>query len=127
MGSLMLLIADHYTFSLSTSEILAAAGLAITVLGAMWVLNGWLIDRRVDVKLEETVQQAVKRHVEIVDTKMDTMLINQRETSEALGRVHDLEVTINNGLTAKVSEIDRKVDQIIAHQLGWEVEGGGTH
>lgn len=116
---LMLPIADHYTFSLSTSEILTAAGLAITVLGAMWVLNGWLIDRRVDVKLEETVQDAVKRHVEIVDTKMDTMLINQRETSAALGRVHDLEVTINNGLSAKVSEIDRKLDQVIEHQLGW--------
>ena len=112
------MLANHYTFQVSTAELLSAAAIVITVLGAMWILFRWMITTTVETRLEETVSEQVNRHVQIVDAKMDAMLLNQRETSAAIGKVHDLEVTIKNGLNARVAEIDRKVDLLMAAALG---------
>lgn len=109
-----MILANEFTLTFSTAEVLTAAGLAFVALGALMATGRLHINRRVDLKLEESVADAVKRHVEIVDLKMDTMLINQRETSEALGKVHDLEVTINNGLIARVGRIESKLDDVLA-------------
>lgn len=111
------MLADHYTFTVSTAELLTAVSLAFIALTGLMATGRSHINRRVDLKLEETVTDAVNRRMQIIDTKLDGISLNVRETSEAVGKVHDLEVTINNGLSAKVAEIDRKVDLLTTHFL----------
>lgn len=113
------MLAETFTFSWTTSEMLTAIGLAFVALAGLMATGRVHINRRVDLKLEETVTDAVNRRMQIIDTKLDTISLNVRETNAAVGKVHDLEVTINNGLTAKVERIDSKVDELIDLHL-WD-------
>ncbi len=59
----------------------------------------------------------VKTKQAVMDEKLDTLQLNTTETSAAVGRVHDLEVTINNGLVDKVKHIQKQVDRLVKEQL----------
>lgn len=115
----MVHLANTYTYELTTMELIMAAALAVTILGGLMATGRAHINRRVDLKLEESVTDAVNRRMQIIDTKLDTISLNVRETSEAVGRVHDLEVIIKNGLSTKVARIEAKVDAI-TDQFLWD-------
>ncbi len=71
------------------------------------------VDKTVDGRVDVAVGQASL----VVTAKLDAIRINQRETSAAIGRIHDLEVTINNGLIKQVDRIEKQVDLLVEHQL----------
>lgn len=115
------LAAETYVYELTTTELIMAASLAVVILGGLMASARAHINRRVDLKLEESVQSAVARKYEIIETKLDTVLLNVRETSAAVGKVHELEVIIQNGLSTKVAAIEQTVDEIRGH-LMWNGE-----
>lgn len=93
------------------------------------------INRRVDVKLEEKVSEAVKETVgkcmaPIVE-KIDGIRINQYENAEsqakALQRIEGLEVTINNGLTHATQKTSADVDDLKATVAAVQMQVSEMH
>jgi hypothetical protein len=73
-------------------------------------------------EVSSEVEAAMAHVVELLSLKLDTIRINQEENSAALGRVHELEVTIKNGLSAQVKEIKHQVNQLVNFHMGTDHE-----
>ena len=106
--------------SLTVAEFGILVAASTTLLTVVIRLGRAHINRRVEVSVDGRVDVAVGQAMAVISSKLDTISLNQRENSAALGRVHDLEVTIKNGLQAEVERIGTQVDQLVAHQLGWD-------
>lgn len=112
-------LASLYTVEFSTMEAIMLATLGTAILGGFMATGRAHINRRVDLKLEDAVDDAVTTAMAPLDVKLDAILINVAETSAAVGRVHDLEVIIKNGLSTKVASIETDVRDIRDHLIDW--------
>ncbi len=92
-------------------------GIGATLTGGVRVANRRHIKNMVDEKVDGRIDVAVGQAMLVVSAKLDAIRINQRETSEAIGRIHELEVIVNNGLTKQVDRIEKQVDRLVEHQL----------
>ena len=91
------------------------SALVAAVLGISRPWLNSLVESKVDGRVDVAVGQAVA----LIGAKLDGIRLNQEENSAALGRVHDLEVTIKNGLQAEVDRIGRQVDGLVKHHAYW--------
>lgn len=109
--------------TITPAELLAFVTIVAITVGVVARLGRAHINRRIDVDLEAAVDEAVDAAVadqwELVVAKLDGIRLNQKENSAALGRVHDLEVTIKNGLQDEVKRIGVQVDAIVAAHV-WD-------
>ena len=68
-----------------------------------------------------SILYTVKKMLEVLESKIDGIRLNQQENTDAtlraVQRVNDLEVTINNGLTHRAEETRRDVDIIKEGQV----------
>lgn len=112
-----------------TGIVIAAIALAVTILGGLMATGRAHINRRVDVKLEAAVTGCVAEHMKVIDLKLDTIALNVLETSVAVGKVHQLEILIRNGLDAKVTRMEDDLAELRRHLMwdGKERRNGDTN
>lgn len=86
---------------------IAAATFAIALAGIAWRLL--------------RSQAAIVVKIDQVEANTHAIAINQRETSEAVGRISVLEKALRNGLTERLDRIEANQDAHLQHHIN-----GGT-
>ena len=100
--------------------VLATLSILAIVLGFTVRLGRSHIANRVDQTVNGRVDVAVGQAMTVLNAKLDAIQINTKENSAALGRIHDLEIVINNGIHADVKDLKSELAEIKHHLLGWE-------
>ena len=100
---------------------------AIALVGGIIIVTAKThINRRVDVKLEDKTKDTVEECLKPIEVKIDGLVEGQRKatdvSADAIGRISNLETTINNGLTHATAETRTKVGEmevLLAEMHGW--------
>ena len=107
--------------------VLAAVAIVGAVGGVVVGLQRRNIRSEVYREVHTETPQVVAFALREVNAKLDGIRINQAELSAEVGRVRVLESKIDNGLTAKVKDIDGKVDRIKQRQITLVGQVGEIH
>jgi enoyl reductase-like protein len=106
--------------------VLAVLSILTILLGATIKLARMHIDTRISKTLEFTVRKAivdglvpVNAKLDNTNQRLDAMQIQLVTQDGELARIRDIETKINNGITERLASTERKVDQLIEHQL-WD-------
>ena len=73
----------------------------IAIVSALLVANRWYIKYLTKRAVEEEMEEEKK----VLEAKIDGVRLNLQENGKLLEKVHDLEVSINNGLIDDVKEL----------------------
>lgn len=92
---------------MTVSAAVAVVSLLIVVAGV-----GWRLIRQ---------QATIVVKIDGVEANQQAIALNQRETSEAVGRIAVLENTLSNGLTERLDRIEANQDAHLQHHIN-----GGT-